>query len=186
MRKFLMISAVAGGLLMLAACDTTSPMVGYTPSTANVLGFQGAIRPTGGTVRVGDFSAAPGVAVPGCRMAGSLDVSAGKSIDQYVKEAMQSELFAAQVYDVNAPVVINGRLDELKVNTFGTGSWTLGMQVTSNRDPVGYHVQAVRTFKTSYTAVAACQNATNAFAPTVQDLLAQVVGNSGFNRILGK
>ena len=186
MYKASITAAFAAGALLLAGCDTTSPMAGYTPSTNNILGFQSALKPTGTTVKTGDFTAAAGVEIPTCRMAGKLDVSAGKPLDQYVKEAMQAELFQAGVYDANSGVVINGRLDQLKVNTFGTGSWELGLHVTSNKDPVGYHVQTIRTFKTSYTAVAACQNATNAFAPTVQDLLGQVIANPGFGKLVGK
>jgi len=186
MNRFIFGAALAVAAVAVAGCDTTSPMAGYTPSTTNILGFQSALKPTGTMVRTGDFASGAGVEIPTCRMAGKLDVTAGKALDQYVKEAMQAELFQAGVYDTGAGVVINGRLDELKVNTFGTGSWTLGLQVTSNKDPAGYHVEAVRSFKSSYSAVAACQNATNAFAPTVQDLLGQVVNNAGFARLVGK
>jgi hypothetical protein len=184
MKKLIVAAISAAALMSVAACNTTSPVAAYTPATGNVLAFQGALKPTNTVVRVGDFTTTPGVKAPGCRMVGSLDVTAGKSLDQYMKDALQADLFAAQVYDVNAPVIINGRLDELKANTFGTGSWTISMQVTSNLDPVGYRVTAVHTFKTSYMAEAACQNATNAFGPTVQDLMAQVVGNPGFAKLV--
>lgn len=186
MRNVLTGAALAGAALILAACDTTSPVAPYSPSTANVLAFQSALKPSGNSVKVGDFTSTAADSKPTCRLAGALDVTPGKTIEQYVKDAMQTELFTAQVYDVNSPVAISGRLDEVKVNTFGTGSWTLGMQVTSSRDPTGYHVQAVRTFKTSFSATAACQNATNAFAPTVQDLIAQVVNNPGFGKLVGR
>ena len=186
MKKTFCATALAGALLMVTACDTTSPVASYTPSTPNVLAFQGALKPSGTTVKVGDFTADPAIAPPSCRLAGRLDVSSGKPIEQYIKDALQTELFTAQVYDVNAAVQIDGHLDEVKVNTFGTGSWTLGLQVTSNRDPAGYHVQATRTFATSYSAISACRNATSAFAPTVQDLLSQVVNNPAFNQLVGK
>ena len=178
--------ALAGVALALAGCDTTSAVMGYAPSTTNVLAFQSALKPNGTTVKVGDFSVGPNVSAPSCRMAGALDVSQGKPLQQYVRDALQSELFTAQVYDGSAPVTISGRLDEAKVNTFGTGTWSLGLQVTSNRDPVGYHVATTRQFKSSYSAIAACQNATNAFAPSVQDLLGQVISNPGFAKLVGK
>lgn len=186
MLRILTVGALAASLVAVAACDTTSAIAPYSPSTSNVLAFQSALKPSATTVSVGDFTQAAGVAKPSCRLAGSLDVTSGKAIEQYIKDALQTELFTAQVYDVNSPVKINGRLDEVKVNTFGTGSWTLGLQVTSNRDPEGYHVQAVRTFSSSMSAMAACQNATNAFAPTVQDLIGQVVSNPGFAKLTGR
>jgi len=186
MNKLLIAVAAAAAMMTLAACDTTSPPGSYVASTPNVLAFQSALKAKGTTVKVGQFTADPSVVAPGCRMAGTLDVTSGKPIEEYVKNALQTELFTAQVYDVNGAVTINCHLDTLKVNTFGTGSWTLGLQVTSNLDPVGYHVEATRTFATSYTAIAACQNATNAFAPTVQDLLGQVVNNPGFAKLTGR
>ncbi|MDO8411717.1 MAG: hypothetical protein Q7S93_16815 [Phenylobacterium sp.] len=182
-KKIMVVAASAAMFSVLAACNTTSPVSAYTPATANILAFQSALKPSGATVRVGEFSAAPGIEAPGCRMVGSLDVTAGKSLEQYLKDALQTDLFTAGVYSVESPVIIDGRIDQLEVNTFGTGSWTLGMQVSSNRDPEGYHVTAVRNFKTSYVAEAACTNATNAFAPTVQDLMAQVVNNPGFLKL---
>jgi hypothetical protein len=101
-------AACLGALMALGACDTTSAVAGYVPSTSNVLAFQSALKPTGKNLKVGDFSAGPGVSAPTCRMAGSLDVSPGKPLEQYVKDALQSELFTAQVYDVSAPVAIMG------------------------------------------------------------------------------
>ena len=186
MKTLILGVALAGALVGLSACDTTSPMAAYTPSTPNVLAFQSALKPTANTVKVGDFTETAGINPPSCRFAGRLDVTSGKPIEQYVKDALQTELFTAGVYDVNAPVQINGRLDEVKVNTFGTGSWTLGMQLTSSADPSGYHVEATRTFASSYSAVSACRNATSAFAPTVQDLLSQVVNNPGFAKLAGR
>ena len=172
--------------VLISACDTTTAIAPYSPSTANVLAFQSQLKGSGKTVKVGDFAAEPSVAQPTCRLAGSLDVTSGKPLQGYVKDALQTELFTAQVYDVNAPVTIMGDLTEVKVDTFGTGSWTLGLDVSSSVDPKGYHVQTVRTFKSSFSAVAACQNATNSFAPAVQDLIGEVVNNPGFAHLVGK
>jgi uncharacterized lipoprotein YajG len=185
MKRYFAGAAMAAAALILAGCDTTSAVASYTPSTPNVLAFQSALKSKGTMVKVGDFSAADSIEQPGCRMAGTLDVTSGKPIQEYIKNALQTELFTAQVYDVNGPVTISGNVDTVKVNTFGTGAWTLAMTVTSNVDPVGYRVEIVRQFATSYTAIAACQNATNAFAPSVQDLLGQVVNNPGFAKLTG-
>jgi hypothetical protein len=178
-------AATIGALALVAGCDTTTAVAPYSASTPNVLAFQSSLKSSGGTVRVGDFSS-PDSAKPSCRLAGGLDVTAGKSYGEYIKDAMQTELFAAQVYDVNSPVTITGSVDEVKVNTFGTGSWSLGLQVKSNRDPVGYHVRVVHNFATSYSAYSACKNATAAFAPAVQDLLGLVVNNPSFAKLTGK
>jgi hypothetical protein len=185
-----MSKSIAAGIILaaglsVAGCDTMSPAAPYAASTPNVLAFQSALKPRGQQVRVGDFTSAAGVQAPTCRMAGTLDVTSGKTLAQYLKDALQTELFTAQVYDSAAPVVINGKLDQLQVNTFGSGSWTLGLQITSNQDPVGYHVTTVHTFASSFSAMAACQNAVNAFAPSVQELLGAVVNHAGFSKLAG-
>lgn len=184
--KVICAAAVGALLLGLSACDTVSPVAAYSPSVSNVMAYQSTVKGANKTVKVGDFGVGAGVEKPGCRMVGSLDVSAGKPLQDYVKNALQAELFAAQVYDANAPIVITGVLDEVKVNTFGTGSWILGLKVSSNADSGGYRVEVKHDFSTSYFADAACQNATNAFAPAVQDLLGQVVANPGFAKLIGK
>lgn len=184
--RILFTCAGVAALLMVAGCDTTSAVSPYVASTPNVLAFQKALRSAGSTVKVGDFGSAPEVTQPTCRLAGTLDVTSGKPLQNYVKDALQTELFTAQVYDTDAKLSISGRLDEVKVNTFGTGSWTLGLQVTSSADPAGYHVQITRNFATSYSAYSACRNATNAFAPSVQDLIGAVVANPGFAKLVGK
>lgn len=173
---------------MVAGCDTTSQIAPYTASTPNVVALQGALKPSGAMVKVGDFSGSPWVADQRCRFVGSLDVTSGKTLPDYIRDAMQTELFTAQVYDENSKVVINGRVDEVKQRSWGllSGQWTLGLQVTSNRDPVGYHIEVAREFKTSFFAGPACWNAMNAFAPTVRDLLAAVVKDPRFAKLAGK
>jgi hypothetical protein len=186
MKKQFAALVTTSALVALGGCDTTSAIAPYSPSTPNVLAFQSALKPTGTKVSVGDFDSAGGVEIPSCRLVGSLDVTSGKPLQQYVKDALQTELFTAQVYDTTAPVILKGTLIEAKVNTFGTGSWALGLHVSSNKDPSGYDVRVVRDFKTSYVATAACQNATNAFAPTVQDLIGKVVSDPGFVKLTGR
>jgi hypothetical protein len=181
MRKLAVICAALGAMT-LAACDTTSPVAQYTPSTSNILAIQSSLRPTNTTVQVGDFTADPTAVKPGCRLAGGLDVTAGKTLEEYMKDALQSELFAAGAYDVKSPNVISGRLTLIRVNTFGTGAWTLGMDVKSNSS-AGYHVEVTRPFASSYMATAACQNAVNAFAPTVQALFASMIADPGFTKL---
>ena len=43
-----------------------------------------------------------------------------------------------------------------------------------------------RPFKTSYSAMAACQNATNGFSPTLQEIIGQVVNSAGVSKLMGR
>lgn len=184
MRK-IALSLAAASLVLLAGCDTTSPVVPYAPSTSNALALQAAMKATGSTVSVGAFTLAGGVESPGCRLVGALDVTAGKPLDVYLHDALQTELFTAGVYDTTSPVVITGRVEDLRVNTFLNGSWTITVRIASSRYPAGYSVQVTHNFSTSYLAESACHNATNAFAPTVQELIGQIVSNPEFAKLIG-
>lgn len=171
--------AIAASLLV-AGCETTSAYP-YKASTENVLAFQSAL--SGTPVRVGNFEAAPGIKTsPNCRLMGPVEVVPGKTMQQFIKEALQEELFMAQAYKTDAPVAINGRIDRIDLNTIGTGSWDIAMTVFSDRDP-GYQVETKFPFSSSYSAVNACRNAAAAFSPAVQGLLGKVVAHPGFKKL---
>ena len=184
MRPAHQIGAICALGALLAACDTTSALVPYQPSTRNVLAAQGALRASEGQVSVGAFTATTDVSPPLCRGLGALDVSPGRSIPDFIQEALQTELFTAGVYDADAPA-ITGSVDELEVNTFGTGSWTIALTVRSPSHPTGYQVRTDYAFSTSSFVYAACRNATSAFNPAVQDLLSRVVNHPEFPRLAG-
>ena len=180
---FVALSLVCAGAL-LAGCETTSSMP-YQASTQNVIGVQNRLKASDAKVRLGLFTAAPGVDKPTCRAAGQLDVAPGKSLEGYIRDALQTELFMAGVYDESKGATISGRVEKVDVNTFGTGSWSLTMSVSSTADAAGYTVSNSYPFASSFSAVSACQNAATAFNPAVQELLGKVVNHPGFSRLAG-
>jgi hypothetical protein len=169
----------------LAGCDTTSTAVPYSAATPNVIALQTALRPSNTKLNVGGFEVASGVSMPSCRLVGSLDPTSGKPVQEYLKAAFQTELMAAQALDTTAGVTLQGTVTEVKMDSIG-GSWKIGIHVSSNIDAAGYDVSVDRSFKTSYVAVSACKNATDAFAPTVQELVGKVVADPGFAKLIGR
>jgi hypothetical protein len=168
---------VSAGLL--SGCETTNS-IPYKASTSNVIAIQQNLQAQGKKVSVGAIRFAPGVKEqPLCRLMGPVNVAPGKSLSQYISEAFQEELFMAQVYQTNAPTVIEGRIDSLSFSSVTPASWNISMSVKSNNS-VGYTVNVNYPFDTSWTAVSACQNVANAFAPAVQPLLRQVVTHPQF------
>jgi len=166
-------------LTLLAGCETTNS-VPYKASTANVISIQQSLQAQGKKVSLGDITLAPGVEEsPMCRLNGPVKVAPGKSLQQYIKDAFQEELFMAQVYQPNAQSVITGRLDALSFSSVSPASWNITMTVKSNASP-GYTVDVKYPFDTSYTAYNACKNVADAFGPAVQELLKQIVNNPKF------
>jgi len=186
MKRVLFICAAVAATTVLSACDTTTPMASYSVLPSNTLALQSALKAKGTTVQVGQVTKAASVEEPHCRMVGALDVTNGKSMEEYFKSAVQAELLAAQSYDVSSATSINLRIDQVAVATMGDGNWTIGLTFTSNANPTGYQVTSTHKFKTSFTAYAACQNATASFIPAVQDAIGAGVNDARFATLLAK
>ena len=178
------IIAILSASSLVAACETTTSYP-YQPSTQNVMAFQQTLGAN--KVRLGAFTRDPGInTTPNCRMMGPVDVSPGKSMEQYLHDAFQTELFQAGVISTADGPTIMGRLDAVDLNTVGTGSWSLTMTITSDRDPAGFQVTSSHSFSSSFSAASACNNAAAAFGPAVNALIARAIADPGFRRVAGQ
>lgn len=166
-------------ITLLSGCETTNS-IPYKASTANVISIQQNLKNKGSKVSVGSVVSAQGVQEsPMCRLNGPVTVAPGKTIPQYIKDAMQEELFMAQVYQPDASTIIDGRIESLSFSSMSPASWDITMSVKSNTSS-GYTVSVKYPFDTSWTAYSACKNVADAFGPAVQELLKQVVNHPQF------
>jgi len=182
--KLRTIMAIAASTFVLAACETSSNVMSYQASTQNVITAQSILRDAGATVSVGSFTAADSVQKPMCRMDGRLDIAPGVDIQTYVRNALQTELFATGAYGERG-TVITGHVESIDVKTFGAGMWTMVLTVRSSADPQGYTVTGTQPYSSSFSAYQACQNAVAAFNPAVQALLSEVISHPGFPALAG-
>ena len=113
------------------------------------------------------------------RLTGQLDIAPGKTVETFIRDAFEAELFQTGRLD-SAGATINGEIRSMEVNTMGTGSWSFAVRVFSDRMPEGYMVSSSHSFASSFSAVAACQNAATAFNPAVQTLLNDIVTDPRF------
>lgn len=181
-RRMALSIALLAATFLLSGCETTNS-IPYKASTANVISIQQSLQATGTKVSLGAFTLAPGVEEsPMCRLQGPVRVAPGKSLSQYIKEAFQEELFLAQVYQPNAPTVIDGRLEALSFSSVSPAAWNIVMSVKSNKY-AGYTVAVNYPFETSFSAYSACKNVADAFGPAVQELLKQVVNHPQFSAL---
>lgn len=175
--------AAALATLSLGACETTSSRP-YTVSTQNVMAFQAALGDQ--KVQVGSFTTADGVSDNlTCRALGALEVAPGKTPVQFIEGALRDELFAAGAIDANGQS-INGVVEKLEFNSFGTGSWDIALNLSSASLPAGYSVSNSYTFKTSFSALSACQNVIDAFTPAVQELISNAISDPNFAALSGQ
>lgn len=169
---------------LLSACDTTS-VAPYRPSVPNILALRTELADQS-PFAVGDFTRASDVnGRPGCRGLGPVDVAPGSSVERYIQDAFQAELFEAGrlAVDPNAET-ITGQVEEFTLDTMGTGRWTLGVRLSSRLNPGGALVRVEYTFATSWMADSACENAAMAFGPAVSALIAKSVSDGIIDRLL--
>ncbi len=181
--KTIVIGAVAAlAIITVAGCETTSSRP-YTVSTQNVMAFQEALDDT--KVSVGTFSTAADVdANMTCRALGALEVAPGKTPVEFIEGAFRDELFAAGAMDTNG-TAIKGTVKELDFNSMGTGSWNIVLNLASDKLPDGYDVSTAYSFKTSFSAISACQNVIDAFTPAVQELISTAIADPKFSDLTG-
>jgi hypothetical protein len=184
MKKSIKLTLVSFTALILTGCETTSS-IPYSASTENVLKFQSVLQPSDSKVSLGNFSENPDIDSLTCRLNGPVDVAPGKTKATYIKEAMQTELFMAQVYAVDAETVITGNLDSLKFSSVSPASWEITFSVSSNKSD-GYSVTTKYPFKTSYSAYSACKNVADAFGPAVQQLIRDISNHQDFGALIGQ
>ena len=177
------ITILVSSIIALGACETTSSRP-YAVSTQNIMAFQSALGDS--KVQVGEFETADGVEENmTCRALGALEVAPGKSPVEFVESAFRDELFAAGAIAQDGHE-INGIVEELDFNSFGTGSWDIAIRLSSATLPDGYSVSSSYSFKTSFSALSACQNVIDAFTPAVQQLVGQAISDPNFATLVGK
>lgn len=181
MKKIVLATAL-GAALVLSGCSTTNS-IPYKASTANVIKMQQVLKESGKTLNVGTISTAEGVSEsPMCRLMGPVKVAPGKTMTQYIADALQEELFMAQVYDVTSPSTLSAQVTELSFSSVYPATWTIGMDLSSNNG-TSYSVNTKYEFNTSWDAYSACKNVADAFGPAVQDLIGKIVNAPEFGQL---
>lgn len=184
MKKILLVIIFIGANFVLTGCETTASRP-YSALTDNVLKFQSILSNSGQKVKLSPFEESSDIGSLNCRLMGPVDVSPGKSKSTYIQEALKTELFMAQAYDINADVAINGKLDFLKFSSVSPAKWDITFTVSSNKSD-GYTITTSYPFKTSFSAYSACKNVADAFGPAVQQLNREIVNHPKFPALVGK
>jgi hypothetical protein len=165
-------------LLTLAGCDsfTAAP---YSISANNDVALKSAL----GTERIGIGIFSMGAKFdPGCRLAGPIQLPNGLTFEGYIQNAFADELKVAGLYDDHGPIVLQGVVDDLRFSTT-EGTWDIGLTVKSSNGKT-ITVTEHYDFHSSFSAMSACHNASDAFQPAVQALIGKVIAAPEFQLLL--
>jgi len=173
-------SSVAMTLLavsVLSGCAYKASPYGVSPSNVQAIKTS-AIKP----IAVEAFTAAkPGETSITCRAAGP--VSVAPNFERYIEWAWIEELKLANAYDPASPIKISGRLDEIDFSSgMSDGFWMFTLTI-SNARKESFTVKSKSAFSGSFSADKACQEVAQAFAPSVQTLIKDIVKDPRFKQI---
>lgn len=182
----LFVLAVVACSSLLTGCSTTSGGADYKASTRNVIAIQEHAGTKENKVKLMDFTAGPGVNdTQWCRANGPVTIGGGKTPSQFIHDALQEELFLAQVYSNSANTVISGRVEEAKFSSVTPANWEITLTLSSNTGAT-YQTKARYEFDSSWNAMSACKNVADAFAPAVQETLKRAISDARFRSLFAK
>lgn len=174
--KFVSLTVIAIAALVSGCAYNASP---YGASVKNVDAIKSSnIK----SVAVAPFTASkPGQSSITCRAAGNVNVA--PNFESYIEKAFIDELKLAGVYNPAAPLVLSGKLEAIDFSSGMTdGNWSFTLTVTNNRKE-SFTTTSTAPFSGSFSADKACQEVAQAFAPSVQKLIEDVVRNPKFKEL---
>lgn len=170
-------------MIGISGCETTSSRA-YQVPPQNAIAIQGQVTGGAKKVKIGTFATGADVdAKMTCRALGALEVAPGQSAIDYLKSAFQAEFPQGGIYDAGAGQQIDGTIDKLDFNSLGTGSWKIALTLKSASLPSGLSVATDYSFKTSFSALKACQNVIDAFQPATAQLIEKAVTHPDFKKL---
>ncbi|HYB09440.1 MAG TPA: hypothetical protein VEJ16_07200 [Alphaproteobacteria bacterium] len=121
---------------------------------------------------------------PSCRLAGPIQLPNDLTFEEYIQNSFADELKVAGLYDQNAPIMLQGVIDDIRFSTTA-GTWDFGLTLKSSN---GKSIKVVEhyDFHTSFTAISACHNTADAFQPAVQALVGNTITAPDFQSLLQK
>lgn len=183
MKKIIVVSVIAAFVALASGCSTVSSVAQYKASTKNVITIKDQVGTSDKKVKLADFTSAEGVDGTWCRAVGPVSIGSGKTLAQFIGEALQEELFMAGVYSTGAPVTLSGHLDQAKFSSIAPANWEIALTLASSNG-TSYQSKVRHNFSSSFDAISACKNVTDAFPAAVQETLKQAVSDPRFKALL--
>ena len=165
-----------GAVLLLVGCAVPFPV--YTVSTTNITSIRASQR----SVEVADFSGTQ--TSVSCRTQ-PISPEGGRTFAQYIRGAFNDEIIIAGVKPGTAKSRVSLALKNIDVDcAIGTGSWIFEVTVTIDGQR-SYDVRTVRTFEGSFAGAIVGQRAYQAFVPSVQQLITDVMAHPTYKMEFG-
>lgn len=174
--------AALAAVTLLSACSTYTPQRYSISANNNVALREMNVR----GISVGEFTGPKNFSAA-CRGAGPIGTPDGISFEEYIRQALISELKIAGVHGDKSPAVtLSGAVDNLEFSStrgLTGGSWDIGLRMKSSNG-AGMVVSEHYDFSSGFAADTACKQTAEAFMPAVQNLIEKMVKNADFKKMV--
>lgn len=164
-------------LIFLSACESFTADR-YVVNSSN----QASLKSIGTSQKfsVGDFTPTSEEAMSvGCRLAGPIQVAGASDHAEYIQRAFQDELNSSSLYRQSASKVFTAEISKIYVSTVAPASWDIsGTFYLNNRRLKSVSVSY--PYKTSFSAMGACNNAAENFPYAVEEFIGRLVSSPEF------
>lgn len=124
----------------------------------------------------------PGINSVKCRGA-SLELPNGMSFEEYISNALITEIRLARLYSETTEKTLKGHLEIIDLETFGDGQWTLKASFTTSTGSQ-FSINSNYTFDADFAGLKACQEAAQHFVPAVNQFNRKVITHPIFVKFI--
>jgi hypothetical protein len=167
--------------IFLAGCGVKCSEYSATAKTVKVLKEYNGVN-----VTLNKFTALnPGENTQLCRFVKDVITPDKMPYEMYIQNALKEEFMMAGLYEDNAKIRLSGYLQEARGSSMvGDAYWTYRIRISSNNGNY-IIVKMNKTFESSYLSGTACDEMANAFAPSIKELVHQIVTHPNFYKLIG-
>lgn len=170
--------------LILVGCTTFSAPT-YVVTAQNSILIKDNLKSFKKKIKLNEFTASPSVQQEiKCRAAGPVTPTPGKTYQQYVQDAFQSELFYAGWYSNDGEIIIDGNLDYIDFESgVSKSSWDIKVSLFT-KNCYSMKLEDHFEFSGSFDAVSACREVSLGLGPSVQHLISKIITHPDFRKLL--
>jgi hypothetical protein len=172
--------AVAGLILIQISGCSTYAGDRYSISVNNVVALR---LYRGNEVGVGEFTSShPSFSTLSCWGVMRVKTPDGETFQNYIRNALISELKIAEAYADNGQNTLTGHLDKMYFSE-STGQWKILLTLTSTNGE-SITTEENYAFTTSFYTDATCDQTAQALMPAVQNLIEKLVRHPRFGQLV--
>lgn len=174
-------------LLILTLCAILTACAAYSSNRYSPSSNNTELLKTAGAkpVNIGNFtSTIPGLKEIWCRGDARITTQDGEQFSDFIRNALQAELNAANAYSAEAPVTITGNIDEMDFSS-NSGNWVISVTLKSSNGAILSLTENYK-FNTSIDTRSACNQTAQAMVPAVQNLITRIIKSPKFAALTRK